>query len=131
MESHPVHYTAQLRCEGCHAGMCFECALQLGIHSAEAITVHQLDASHHLWHERHKDTKAFTGALPQVLQAEKDGIRCNLRHKLVVTARKFSTCMPSNSEFTKPGWYDKFIQTSSVSSYVPLKTLLAYRTHLF
>lgn len=99
----------------CHSSLCFDHILHLGVHSAEAILVSQSDSSDGRWHDRHKDKLLFTQARPQVVQAEKDGGRCDVRHKMVITANNFNTCMPTNPTFTKPGWYDKFVQSSNVS----------------
>ena len=97
------------------------------MHSAEAILVHQADSSHVRWHDRHKDTSLFDQARPQIIEAEKDGSRCDITHKLVLTATNFNAYMPTNSTFTKPGWYDKVMPTSNVSC----STLSPTQTHIY
>ncbi|KAF7973410.1 hypothetical protein HWV62_15209 [Athelia sp. TMB] len=91
----------------CRRSGCFECILSLGVHSSEAVLVHRSDDTHENWHNRHKDSDIFYKSLPEVEEAEKRGTRCDLFSKLVVTARRFATCMPSEPEHTKSGWYDK------------------------
>lgn len=101
----------------CHHSGCFECILSLGVHSSEAVLAHRSDATHENWHNRHKDSEIYYKSLPEVEEAEKRGTRCDLFSKLVVTARRFTTCMPSDPEHTKCGWYDKsrYIANSLVS----------------
>lgn len=111
---HVVYRSSQLYCKKCHSGLCFKHILDLGVHSAEAVVVYQSDSSHTGWHAHHRD-KTIRDQILEAEKAEKDGTRCDVRHKLALTAGKFDTCMPSNPRFTKAGWYDKFIQISTVN----------------
>lgn len=111
---HVVYRSSQLPCRKCHSGSCFKHILELGIHSAEAVAIQQSDPSHSRWHDHHRD-KAILGHVLKAEEAEKDGTRCDVRHKLALTASRFDTCMPFNHSFTKAGWYDKYIQLSTVN----------------
>lgn len=107
-------------CKMCHSSKCFACILKLGIHSAEVISLEQSDESHLEWHEGHID-KTRNQTRERVIQAEVDGLPCDLGLKIAITASRYDTCMPLNSEFTVPGWYDKFTQTSTVSHFLLAK----------
>ena len=103
-----------LHCKLCHAGKCFSCILGLGIHSAEAVSLYHTDPTHQTWHNQHKRKERLEDIRRQDLEAEMIGGRCDRRKKLIAVAANFNTCVPSKQDFINPGWYDKFIQISSV-----------------
>ena len=102
-----------LSCGSCHATWCYAKLLEVGLHSACALTAH--DIGHKYLHERHgafskKEHKMGQSA---VHKAEKTGIGLTAYHDmLAVVAQKYSACKPQNREYVKPGWYDHTCHTA-------------------
>ena len=108
------HSASVLHCKLCHAGKCFSCILSLGIHSAEAVFFYDKNPTHKTWHSQHKRREYLADIRTRDLEAEITGAPCSRLNKLIAVAANFNTCIPSKQDFITPGWYDKFIQISSV-----------------
>lgn len=121
---HTLPCASVLICDLCHAGKCFGCILSLGIHSGEAMFLHHRDPTHKTWHRQHKRRDSLADIRTRDLEAEMIGAPCDRRNKLVAIAANFNTCVPLKQNFIKLGWYDKFIQFSSVGFH-PICTLMS------
>lgn len=74
----------------------------------EALLIASEDETDEVWHRRHS-MKVFDKAIPALVDAEANGIRPDLEHKLVRTALDFDICRPINPA-VHLGWYDKEAQ---------------------
>ena len=80
--------------------------LSIGIHSADAILVHE--ANQQEWHAKHKDAQKEFGLGEQTVRdAERSGAITIYRDRLVMVARTYTSCRPHCPSFVRLGWYDK------------------------
>ena len=108
--SHPIRYLHGLYCGACHATSCFRYILNIGVHSADALSAY--DGGHSEWHERHKYAQdEFNRGKGLVQRAEKTGDTTIYRDLLVIVARKYTTCRPLYPDYVNLGWYDKRCNT--------------------
>lgn len=114
--SHPIPYSASLNCRGCHASKCFEHILETSVHSATAILSVDSDATHEIWHQHHKGSKAkYKSTLPGLLKAIRAGTSWDLGDRLVHAATHYPIARPL-SENTKMGFYDRRLRMFSAVS---------------
>lgn len=114
--SHWVPWGAAITCKTCHGSQCFTHLLDInGLHSVEAISVSGRYGADLGWHQHHQQAKAaFDSSLATVIQDEEAGRRPDISKRLAYLARTYGTIRANNTELTKSGWYDRYVQATVI-----------------